>query len=52
MAPDSQHFISFVTYERAQKAGVLYNTRAKRLAIDKNPNLLGPFISHGESKML
>jgi hypothetical protein len=50
--PHSQHFISFVTYERAQKARVLYNTRAEMIAMDKNSNLLGPFVSFEESKML
>jgi hypothetical protein len=52
MAPDSQHFISFVTYERAQKAGVLNNTQTEMLGMDKNSNLFGPFVSFEESKML
>jgi len=41
----SQHLIFFVTYELAQQARVLYETRLERLASGEQSNLLGPFIS-------
>jgi hypothetical protein len=46
------HFIYVITSEWAQKASVLHNTRLKRLTSDKQPSLLGPYVSYIENKVL
>ncbi len=38
----SKHFIFFVTYESAQQARVLHNTRLERLANEKHSNFISP----------
>jgi hypothetical protein len=48
----SRHFIYIITSEWAQKASVLHNTRLKRLTNDKQPSLLGPYVSYKENKVL
>jgi hypothetical protein len=47
----SQHFFVFVTYEWAQQAIVLHNTRVGRLAMDKHSSLFGQFASYKENEM-
>jgi len=48
----SQHSIFFVTYESAQYARVLHNSRLKRLTSDNHSNLLGQFLSYEENVVL
>ncbi len=50
--PYSQHSIFFVTYESAQYARLLHNSRLKRLTSDKHSNLLGQFLSYEENVVL
>ncbi len=50
--PDSQHFIFFLTYEYFQKARVLYYNRPEKLASGKHTNLLGPFVTYKENKVV
>jgi hypothetical protein len=52
LVPYSQHSIIFVTYESAQKAGVLHNTGLDRLARDKCSNVLVQFVSFKEKEVL
>ncbi len=49
MVPYAQHFIFFITYEWAQLANVLHYTILERLAIDKQSNLYGQFVSYEEN---
>ncbi len=48
--PLSQLFIFFVTYESAQLARPLHNTKLEKLACDKHSNLLCVFISYEKIK--
>ncbi len=52
LVPYSQHSIIFVTYESAQKAGVLHKAWLERLANDKRSNLLVQFVSFKEKEVL
>ncbi len=44
------HF--FLTYEWAQEARGLSNTRQERFVSDKHSNLLGPFVSYKEKRVV
>ncbi len=46
-----QHFIFFIIYKWAQKAGVLHYTSLERLARVKYSSLLGPFVSYEENEL-
>ncbi len=46
-----QHFLFFSSYEYFQQARVLYYTRPKKLASDKQSNLLDPFVSYEQNNV-
>ncbi len=48
----SQHFTVFITCKWAHQAIVFHNNHLKRLARDKHPSLLGPFLSYEEKGLL
>jgi hypothetical protein len=52
LAPHSQHFICFVTYEWIKEARVLQYTTLERLAREKRSSLFGPFVRYRENKDL
>ncbi len=48
----SQHFIFFVTYDLAQEATVLHNSKLEILVRDKRSCLLEPFIIYAKNEVL
>jgi hypothetical protein len=50
--PYTQHFISFVTYQWAQKATVVHYIRLENLYCDKNSSLLEEFVSYKENEVM